>query len=51
MLTFNKHSKYTRADVREIAGLRRGAKGGNWDTGIVEHEGEFIIFANVGTEG
>ena len=29
----------------------RTAKGGPWDTGIVEHDGEFLIFANVGTEG
>ena len=34
-----------------IAGLRRDAKGGPWDTGIVEHDGEFLIFANIGISG
>jgi 5-methylcytosine-specific restriction enzyme A len=51
MLTFEPGSKYTRPDVKERAGLSREAKGGNWDTGIVEHDNEFVIFANVGTEG
>ncbi len=51
MLRFERSRKYTRPDVKEQAGLSRGARGGNWDTGIVEHDGEFIIFANVGTEG
>src|SRR5690606_27192815 len=27
------------------------AKGGNWDTGAVEFDNEFIIFTNVGPEG
>ena len=51
MLIFQKNQKYFRPDVKEMAGLSRTAKGGNWDTGIVEHAGEFLIFANVGTEG
>ena len=51
MLHFTRGDKYSRADVKEQAGLTRGAKGGNWDTGIVEHDGEFVIFTNVGTEG
>lgn len=51
MLRFDRGSKYTRPDVKERAGLSRYAKGGNWDTGVVEHENEFLIFANVGTEG
>lgn len=42
---------YSRPDVKEKLGLPRHAKGGNWDTGIVEHDGEFFIFANVGTTG
>ena len=50
-LTFVPGAKYTRADVKEQAGLPRDSKGGPWDTGIAEHEGEFVIFANVGTEG
>jgi hypothetical protein len=51
MLTFERGTKYARRDVKERAGLRPNAKGGPWDTGIVEHKDEFIIFANVGTEG
>ncbi len=43
--------KYSRPDIKEIAGLDRSAKGGDWDTGIVEHEGEFVIFSNIGTTG
>lgn len=51
MLTFERGAKYSRPDVKERAGLSRAAKGGNWDTGVVEHDGEFLIFANVGTGG
>lgn len=51
MLSFSPGGEYSRANVKEAAGLPGNVKGGNWDTGIVEHEGEFIIFANVGTEG
>jgi len=51
MLNFSRGSHYSRPDVKERAGLPRLAKGGNWDTGVVEHNGEFLIFANVGTEG
>ena len=43
--------KYTRADVKDLAGLRREARGGNWDTAIVEYQAEFLIVANVGSEG
>ena len=43
--------KYSRADIKELAGVGRNAKGGHWDTGIVEYDGEFLIFANVGTGG
>lgn len=51
VLNFNVGSTYSRADVKELAGVGRTAKGGPWDTGIVEHDGEFLIFTNVGTEG
>ena len=51
MLNLSPGKKYYRADVRELAGLQRNAKGGPWDTGVVEHDGEFLIFTNVGTEG
>ena len=51
MLTFSPGFRYSRADIKELSGLARDAKGGNWDTGIVEHDSEFLIFANVGTGG
>lgn len=51
MLNFELGGRYSRPDVKEQAGLSRDAKGGNWDTGIVEHDSEFMIFVNVGTEG
>jgi 5-methylcytosine-specific restriction enzyme A len=51
MLTFERGAKYRRPDVKERAGLPRDAKGGNWDTGVVEYENEFIIFTNIGTQG
>ena len=51
MLNLRIGSKYTRADVKELAGFGRKAKGGPWDTGIVEHDDQFLIFANIGTEG
>jgi len=51
MLELQPGSKYHRADVKEMVGLARDAKGGPWDTGIVEHDGEFVIFANIGIAG
>ena len=51
MLTFETGAKYKRADVKDRAGLPRDARGGNWDTGVVEHHNEFVIFTNVGTRG
>ena len=51
MLVLDQGKAYSRADVKELAGLDRGAKGGPWDTGVVQHENEFVIFANVGVTG
>jgi len=50
-MNFEVEKTYSRSDVKDVSGLPRNAKGGNWDTGLVEHNGEVIIFANVGTEG
>lgn len=50
-MRFERDTRYARADVKATAGLSRSAKGGDWDTGIVAHDGEFLIFANVGTTG
>lgn len=44
-------NEYSRPDIKQAAGLGRDAKGGDWDTGIVEHDGEFLIFSNIGTAG
>ena len=51
MLVFEPGKAYTRADVKEMAGLNRNAKGGMWDTGVVEYDNEFVIFTNVGIPG
>jgi 5-methylcytosine-specific restriction enzyme A len=50
-MRFERDNRYSRADVKAAAGLARSAKGGDWDTGVVEHDGEFLIFTNVGTKG
>ena len=50
-MNFHLGTQYTRPDVKEAAGLRRSARGGDWDTGLVEHNGEYIVFANIGTGG
>lgn len=50
-MVFTVNKRYSRADVKEAAGLTRDAKGGPWDTGIVEHEGEFVIFTNIDSAG
>lgn len=50
-MEFTPGTGYSRPDVKELAGIGRDAKGGDWDTGIVEHEGEYVIFTNVGTGG
>ena len=51
MMRFVTGKKYTRAEIKGLARIKHNAKGGPWDTGIVAHDGEFLIFANVGTEG
>ena len=48
---FEIDKEYSRADVREKIELPRDITGGPWLTGIVEHDGEFFIFANVGNAG
>ena len=51
MLSFSQGTHYSRADVKEVAGLPRSERGGCWYTGIVRHQDEFLIFANVGIAG
>ena len=50
-LTFEPAMRYSRSDVSELLGMGRNAKGGIWVSGIIEHQGEFIIFPNVGSAG
>ena len=50
-MRFQIGDKYSRADLKELFGVGRNVKGGPWDTGILEHAGEFVVFANVGTGG
>ena len=51
MAVFIRGRTYTRANVTSIVVQSRAARGGKWDTGILEHEGEFFIFANVNAAG
>ena len=51
MLNFKIGSKYSRADVKDLTGIGRNAKGGPWDTGIVEYDGEFLILTNICAKG
>ncbi len=51
MLQFVVGNEYSRGDVKELAGVPRDSVGGPWHTGVLEHDDEFILFANVGTAG
>lgn len=48
---FVRGQQYTRAAITDIVVPSPAAKGGKWDTGILEHNGEFFIFANIDTPG
>ncbi len=50
-MEFKIRRPYTREEVKLAFGLAPRSKGGPWDTGIVEHGGAFIIFANIGEFG
>ena len=49
MATFVVGQSYSQDHVRELVGVGREVRGGKWASGIVEHDGEFFIFANVGS--
>jgi hypothetical protein len=51
MTRFEVGSKYSRVEVQRLLGVQHPTTGGPWGTGYAEHEGEFFIFANVGTAG
>lgn len=44
-------AKYTRRQIQDILGIPDGQRGGDWDTGYHEHEGEFYIFTHVAGPG
>ena len=50
-MRFQTDRRYSRADVIEHVGSDPSVRGGKWFTGIVEHDGEFFIFANIGITG
>ncbi|MCY4574343.1 MAG: DUF3427 domain-containing protein [Gemmatimonadetes bacterium] len=43
--------KYTRPEIQRMVVRSAAATGGKWNTGVLKHDGEFFIFANVGTAG
>ncbi|MCW3835051.1 GIY-YIG nuclease family protein [Sphingomonas canadensis] len=47
---FSVGALYTRGEVAEMIGLQT-RRGGNWDTGYAQVDGEFFVFANVGSKG
>ena len=51
MLRFVVGRVYSRGEVKELAGVRQDSGSGKWLTGILEHDDEVLIFANVGTPG
>ena len=51
MLEFQIGERYSRGDVKEVAGIPRDSIGGPWHTGVLEHDRQFLIFTNVGTSG
>jgi 5-methylcytosine-specific restriction protein A len=48
---FQVGSEYRRRDIYRIIGVSENTKGGTWDTGYASHEGDYFIFANIGTPG
>ena len=48
MARFVPGKKYSRPEIQQMVVRSAAAKGGKWDTGVLEHDGEFFIFATVG---
>lgn len=44
-------TKFTRADVQNALNVPEEKRGGNWDTGYTEYDGEFFVFCNLGVAG
>ncbi len=51
MARFVPGRKYSRAEVQQAVISSPATMGGKWNTGIVEHDGDFFIFANLGVPG
>jgi len=51
MAIFEVGSRYTRAEVQEMLSVPQDRRGGNWDTGYTEYDGEFYVFCNIGIAG
>lgn len=49
--TFALGQSYTRADIADIIAMPPERRGGSWDTGYDEWQGEVFIFANIGVAG
>ena len=48
MARFVPGKKYSRPEIQRMVVPSAAARGGKWDTGVLEHDGEFFIFATVG---
>jgi len=48
---FTAGNTYTRKDVYRTCGLPEETRGGNWGTGYHSHDGDWFIFATIGTAG
>jgi len=51
MARFMPGKKYSRPEIQQMVVRSAAAKGGKWDTGVLEHDGEFFIFATIGVAG
>ena len=49
--TFRTGGVYTRKDVYKALGLPEDTRGGNWETGYHNHDGDWFIFATIGAAG
>ena len=51
MARFVPGKKYSRPEIQQTVVRSAEAMGGKWNTGVLEHDDEFFIFANVGIAG
>jgi len=48
---FNVGATYTKKQIYAILDVPDGKRGGIWDTGYAQFEGNFYLFANIGIPG